>query len=122
MLDNNRIYKPDFTLEIGGEKVYIEYFGLSNYKDNMNRYNKIREIKENYHLKHHNKLIKIDYLPNEDLERKLHDELIKFGFKLNPRSTKEIYFKLLEYQKTSLIFNFQEFLYKLKSIKQHLPI
>lgn len=118
MLDNNRISRPDFTLELGGEKIYIEYFGLSNYKDNLNRYNKIKEIKENYHLKHHNKFIKIDYLPSEKLERKLHDELIKFGFQLKPRSTKEIYFKLLEYQKISQIYKFQEFLYDvINSIK-----
>ena len=33
-MDDNKIYKPDFTINVGGEDIYIEYFGLSNYKEN----------------------------------------------------------------------------------------
>ena len=47
LMPDNKTYKPDFTLNLGGEEVYVEYFGLSNYKDDeLNRYNKIRKIKE----------------------------------------------------------------------------
>lgn len=44
LMDDNKIYKPDFTINIDGEDIYIEYFGLSNYKENeLNKYNRIKK-------------------------------------------------------------------------------
>lgn len=49
LMDYNKIYKLDFTINIGGEDIYIECFVLSNYKENeLNKYNKIKEMKINY--------------------------------------------------------------------------
>lgn len=85
-MPDNKTYKPDFTLNLGGEEVYVEYFGLSNYKDDeLNRYNKIRKIKEDYHARHHTKFIKIDYQRGENLENTLREELTKMGFILKKK-------------------------------------
>ena len=32
-MPDKHTYKPDFTLDLGGIKIYIEYFGLSNYQE-----------------------------------------------------------------------------------------
>ena len=68
LMPERRSYKPDFTLNLKGEEVYIEYFGLSNYQSNeLSRYDKIRRQKELYHYKHKTKLIKLDYIPGENM-------------------------------------------------------
>ena len=113
LMEESHTYKPDFTLDLGGDEVYIEYFGLSDYKDNeLRRYNKIRRIKENYHKTHHTRFISIGCSKNEDIIYELKRELIKMGFKLKPKTDEEIFDKLLDNNKTSLIFNFRDFLYK----------
>lgn len=76
LMDDNKIYKPDFTINIGGEDIYIEYFGLSNYKENeLNKYNKIKEMKINYHKIHHTNFIvllkKDDYIMLHLLEQRI---------------------------------------------------
>ena len=44
LMDDNKIYKPDFNINIDEEDIYIEYFGLSNYKENeLNKYNRIKK-------------------------------------------------------------------------------
>ena len=61
LMEDNKIYKPDFTLNLNGEEVYIEYFGLSNYDESntaIKRYNYIRNKKENYHKQAHTKNIR----------------------------------------------------------------
>ena len=53
-VNEDRTYQPDFTIEVQGKKVYIEYFGLSNcYNENnelikkeVDKYNRTRRIKE----------------------------------------------------------------------------
>lgn len=112
ILDDNKIYKPDFTLDLGGEEVYIEYFGLSTYKDEEKlRYNKIRKIKEDYHKIHHNKFIKIDYYPGENIEETLREELLKMGFALKPKSYEEIYNYMLDNNPSWSFHKFEQFLY-----------
>lgn len=32
LMDDNRSYKPDFTIDYGGKEIYLEYFGLSDSK------------------------------------------------------------------------------------------
>lgn len=118
IIEDNKSYRPDFTLDLAGEKVYIEYFGLSLYKDKMSTYQKIKEKKEQYHKAHNTKFIAIDYAPEERIIDKLNGELIKQGFTLRPKSAEEIYNKLLENNKVAELFNFESFLYKvIDSIK-----
>ena len=114
LMEDKRVLKPDFTLELAGEEIYIEYFGLSNYKkDELARYDKIRKMKEDYHLKHHNKFIKLDYVPNENMLEKLENELKNLGFTFKPKTDKEIFFKLLDANPLSQIYGLKNYFYKI---------
>jgi len=111
-MPERRVYKPDFTLILNNEKIYLEYFGLSNYKENeLNRYNKIKNIKEKYHKDNSNKFIKIDYQPNEDILLNLEKQLIKFGFKLKEKTELEIFNTLLDNNKFAEFFNYKNFIF-----------
>lgn len=111
-ISNNSIYRPDFTLELGGEEVYLEYFGLSNYtKDKLNRYNKIKKFKEDYHKKHNTRFIKLDYMPNENLILNLKEQLLNMGFNFKPKTDKEIFYRMLENNPIAPIFQYKDFLY-----------
>ena len=109
LMDDRKIYKPDFTLEIGGEEIYIEYFGMP---DNYKHYNYEKMRKINYHKEHHTKFIAIDNVYNENITDILEDELLKYGFKLNPKSEKEIYYALLNRNPLSQIFSYKDFIYE----------
>lgn len=119
LMPEKRTYKPDFTLNLGGEEVYLEYFGLSTYQsDQLDRYNKIRIQKENYHKVHHTKFIKLDYEPNQDLIETLKSELLKMGFTLRPKTNEEIMDAILNRNPLSQLYPFKNFLYQLiKMIK-----
>lgn len=122
LMNDRRTYRPDFTLNFAGEDVYIEYFGLSNYKENeMSTYDKIRKIKEDYHKKHNTKFIKLDYKKGEDLIETLKNELLKMGFKLQPKSDEEIFMSILDRNKCALMFRFKNFLYKCIDLMKAYP-
>ena len=111
-MPDKKIYKPDFTLNLNGDNVYLEYFGLSTYKsDELNRYNKTKKIKEDYHKKHHNKFIKLDYQKNEDIIANLEIQLKDFGFTLKERSELEIFNTILDNNKVAEFYPFKNFLY-----------
>lgn len=111
-MPDKKIYKPDFTLNLNGDSVYLEYFGLSTYKDEgLNRYNKIRKIKEDYHKKYHNKFIKLDYQKNEDIIANLERQLIDFGFVLIERTELDIFDTILDNNKLAEFYPFKNFLY-----------
>ena len=112
-MPDRKVYKPDFTLILNNEKIYLEYFGLSTYKyDELNRYNKIKNIKEKYHKDNNNKFIKIDYQLNEDIILNLKKELIKHGFKLEEKSELEIFNTLLDNNKFAEFFNYKNFIFE----------
>lgn len=106
LMDNNKIYKPDFTIDIGGEEIYIEYFGLDDEKYNKNKKEKIK-----FHKEHNNKFIELDKTPLENIEKELSTKLQEFGIKLNKRSDEEIYSRILDNNKLSLIYPFKNFFY-----------
>lgn len=106
LMDNNKIYKPDFTIDIGGEEIYIEYFGLDDEKYNKNKKEKIK-----FHKEHNNKFIELDKTPLENIEKELSIKLQEFGIKLNKRSDEEIYSRILDNNKLSLIYPFKNFFY-----------
>lgn len=69
-------FRPDFTLNIGGRKVCVEFFGSG--IDGTKKANaRIRNAKESLHRKNHTNLIALDYEPNygylETLQRKLEE-------------------------------------------------
>lgn len=114
LMNENKVYRPDFTIHVGGEDIYIEYFGLSNYQEKeMNRYNEIRRQKENYHKTHHTKFIALDYLPQEDYLKTLEEELKKLGVPMKRKTEEEIYLQLLDNNPFSNLYSYQNFLYRI---------
>ena len=115
-------YQPDFTIEYQGKKIYIEYFGLSecyNEKNKLNRkeiakYNRTRKIKERFQQSSKSDFINLDYnMPDGNFILTLEKELIKRGVKLERRSDKDIFDRLLDnnlnaefFKFTDLIINF----------------
>ena len=122
LMSDRRTYRPDFTLNFAGQDVYIEYFGLSNYKqDEMNTYEKVKKIKEEYHKTHNTKFIKIDYKRGEELIETLKSELTRMGFSLNPKSYEEIFMSILDNNKCALLFKFENFLYRCIDLMKSYP-
>lgn len=116
VLDDYKIYKPDFTLNLGGQEVYLEYFGLSNYEGNeLNTYKKIMNKKIEYHKKHKNLFIKIDSMQSENIIKILHSELIKYGFNITRKSDEEIYDALLNRNPLIEIFPLKNLFYNVIS-------
>lgn len=111
MPDNNS-YKPDFTLYLNGEKVYIEYFGLYDPENESSRYNKNRKLKEQFHENKSNKFISLDYMPDKDLVNVLKEKLTEYGFVMMPKSKKAIYFALLDRNPVSELYPYMNFLYE----------
>lgn len=116
LMPNRKTYKPDFTLNLGGEEVYIEYFGLSSGNVTNFRYEKNKQQKINYHKKHHNKFIGLDYVKGEELIKILEKKLLEFGFKLRPRNYLEIYNQILDNNQVSQIYPYEQFLYQMIDI------
>lgn len=114
LMDENKVYRPDFTLELHGEKVYIEYFGFSG-EDLLSKekYQRQKELKESYHLKHHNKFISISYNTEGNIRNYLYQELIRLGFSLKPLSNIEIYDAILSNNPLSQIYPLVEFFYNM---------
>lgn len=106
VMDDNSVYKPDFTLELGGEEVYLEYFGMDDYK-----YNIIKKAKEDYHKSHHNKFISLDRIPLSSLEEKLDQELKSMGFTYSIKTNEEIYNQILDNNPLSQLFPFKNLIY-----------
>ncbi len=107
-----KIYRPDFTVDIGGEKIYIEYFGLSGNKLDNQSYDKIRQQKELYHRQKNNKFIALDYKPNRGYLKDLSKALQSYGAKLRPKSIEEIYYCLLKNNPLAEFFGLKDFLYE----------
>lgn len=122
LVNDRRTYRPDFTLNLAGEDVYVEYFGLSNYKESeISTYEKIRKIKEDYHRINKTKFIKIDYKREEDLVQTLKSELLNMGFVLKPKTYEEIFMSILDNNKCALLFRFKYFLYKCIDLMKSYP-
>lgn len=116
LMDDNKSYKPDFTLNLNGEKVYLEYYGLINYKEEFNKYNKIKQRKDEYHKINHNKYIGVEYSKEERIIDKLERELLKLGFKLNNKSNEEILMQILDNNPCSQFYPFKDFLFDIINI------
>lgn len=111
LMDDKRIYKPDFTIDIGGEEIYIEYFGLDDEK-----YNKNKEQKIKFHKEHNNKFIDLDKVPLENIENELDKKLKEFGIKYKPRTDEEIYERILDNNKLSIMYPFKNFFYEIVNV------
>lgn len=116
LMDDNKSYKPDFTLNLYGENVYLEYYGLSNYRNDYKKYLKIKEMKEEYHKSHHTNYISLDYSNNEKIVERLEKELLRLGFKLSKKSDEEIFLQLLDNNPCSQFYPFRDFMFDIINI------
>lgn len=112
LVGNSQIYRPDFTIDFGGEKIYIEYFGMSGSQIDNNSYNKIRRQKEAYHRAKNNKFIALDYKPNRGYLSDLAKILKSYGIIPKPKSDLEVYRRLLENNPLAELFGLKNFLYE----------
>ena len=106
VVEDRKIYRPDFTLDFAGQKVYLEYFGMSDVC-----YNKIKYKKLKYHSEKNNLFIYIDSMPIEDIEKVLDYKLKEFGFVYRDRSNEEIYLQILEFNKLAPVEQLMDFFY-----------
>ena len=107
IVEDRKIYKPDFTLDLAGNKVYIEYFGL-----NDKKYNKIKEKKIEFHKNNNNKFISIDRMSIEQILYELDLELKKMGFIYKDKTDIEIYNQILDNNKLSQIYKLKNLFYE----------
>lgn len=129
-VDIEKTYLPDFTIEINGIPVYIEYYGLSSYDKNstisereQKKYNDIRNKKRNFHKFNNNNYIELDYHNANNLNyiEKLKKELEIRGANIKKKTNEEIYNSILETNEKAEIFVFVKFIIKLiNSIKSSL--
>ena len=113
LVEDRKIYKPDFTLNLEGENVYLEYFGM-----NSTSYNRIKNMKINFHNRNNNKFIYIDRMNMKEIESTLDSKLKEQGFVYKDRSDEEIYNHILEHNKLSPINDLKKLFYNiLENIK-----
>ena len=106
LMENKTIYKPDFTIDYGGQKIYIEYFGLDD-----KEYNKIKKWKQTFHENRGNRFISMDRLPLDRIVSELDWQLKNMGIRYKRRSSEEIYECILRQNPLSQVYPFAYFLY-----------
>lgn len=111
LMEDRKVYKPDFTIDVAGEEIYIEYFGIDEEK-----YNKNKEQKIKFHKEHNNKFIDLDMTPIEKIEEELNKKLREYGVKYNKKTDEEIYSRILDNNKLSLIYPFKNLFYEIINV------
>lgn len=111
LMEDRKVYKPDFTIDVAGEEIYIEYFGIDEEK-----YNKNKEQKIKFHKEHNNKFIDLDMTSIEKIEEELNKKLQEYGVKYNKKTDEEIYSRILDNNKLSLIYPFKNFFYEIINV------
>ena len=106
IMEDRSVYRPDFTLDLAGEKVYLEYFGMDDEK-----YNRVKDMKIQLHSKYNNKFIYIEKMSLEKIEEYLDRYLRNLGFIYKDRSDLEIYNRILDNNKLANVFKFKNLLY-----------
>ena len=110
IVEDRKIYKPDFTLDLAGQPVYLEYFGM-----NDSSYNKIKNMKIDFHSKNNNKFIYIDRNSIENIEKVLDYKLKELGFLYRDRSDEEVYENIINQNKLSQIFKLKNLFFEVAS-------
>ena len=113
LLPDTSSYRPDFTLDIGGRKIYIEFFKPDgNYSENS--LNRIREKKELFHRNNNTEFIMLDYEPNNGHLETLRKKLEKLGVCLpRERSAKDMYASILYHDSLAEFHKLKDFFYEI---------
>lgn len=107
IMEEQKTYKPDFTINYGGKEIYLEYFGLNDPK-----YNKIKEEKIKFHQKYNpSNFIYLENTPIEKIEIELDQKLKKLNIAYHPKTSVEIYTQILNNNELSNVYRFKNFLY-----------
>lgn len=112
ILDANKPYTPDFRIKQSDKISYIEHFGITeDHRSNrytqkeLEKYVSRIDNKKHVHAKHKTDLIFTysQHTDGRDYLLHLHKQLIARGYKLNKRSTAEVYKKLIETEESKYI-------------------
>lgn len=105
-------YTPDFTIEQDGRVAYIEHFGITQNgcnnrysSEQLQAYKKAVNDKVALHRKHGTELIYTfsSYDDKRDLLEHLKENLEEHGFELRPRSSREIFDKIVSTEENKYI-------------------
>ena len=130
-VDEERSYKPDFTVEYQGKKIYIEYFGLSDCyneknelnKREINKYNRIRKIKEKYQEAHNYDFINLDYkTPDGDFIKTLKKELETRDVEFKRKNYEEVFNRILNNNLNAEFFKFTDLITKFIDIFKNMLV
>lgn len=119
--NSNKPYTPDFYIWQGEKEAYIEHFGISEDKRSdkyspkeLAKYIQAITDKRVTHLVGGTKLIETwsKYRDGRHLLAHLKEELIKNGFELKERDTKEVYDKIVSTAKEKYVIKFISFVMK----------
>lgn len=120
-VNEDTTYQPDFTIEYQGNKIFIEYFGLSTcYNHNnelikraISKYNRTRRIKEKFQETSKEDFINLDYkTPDGNFIEQLQKELLKRNIKLKKKSDQEIFARLLDNNLNAEFYKFIDLMIK----------
>ena len=107
-----KVYTPDFTITQGDKVAYLEHFGItqdgknSRYNtEQLSKYKREVNDKVTLHKKHGTDLIYTfsAYNDGRALLDHVREELIKHGFELRPRSSKEVFEKIVNTEENRYI-------------------
>ena len=107
IVDERKAYRPDFTLNLAGENVYLEYFGMDGAK-----YTRIKNKKIQMHRIKNNNFFFIEDHGIVNIEKRLDEKLKKLGFVYKIRSNDEIFDRILENNRLSPIFKLVNLFYE----------
>lgn len=116
-LNGNRSYSPDFTIFDFDKIFYLEYYGMTEYRENgkyslddIKYYNNLILKKRELHKKYGTDLIEIysNYSNNKNYLEVLREELEKRNILIQKRSDEEIYYRLMY---TSQELHFYQFVF-----------
>lgn len=109
---SHKPYTPDFTIEQDGKVAYIEHFGISEDGKNslynteqLEQYKKAINDKVRLHKEHQTTLVYTFSTYNNGCDYLVHlkEKLEKIGFELHPRSSKEIFEKIVSTEENRYI-------------------
>lgn len=110
--DSYKVYTPDFTLTQGDKIAYLEHFGItqdgknSRYSaEQLTKYKHEVNDKVMLHRNHGTDLIYTfsAYNDGKELLEHLRNELVAHGFELHPRSSKEVFEKIVNTEQNRYI-------------------
>lgn len=122
ILPDHASYRPDFTLEIGSDIIYVEFFGIDEGTEPYAiAYAREREVKESHHREKGNRFIALEPKPGDGYLDDLERELRSYGYDLHPRSDRELYDILLDSNPLAEFFYLEAFFYRVIDAIQSSP-